>query len=558
MASRSIHLLINTVRTRLPRLFQPSLTQYRLLNAATGLATASKWAQVGLAVGVAGGVGLTVYYTHVRRTASCLQKELHDGAVEASPASRTFSLDEISKHKTKETGIWVTFGDSVYDITEFVEQHPGGSEKIMLAAGKALEPYWTVFAQHNTDQVKEILEEMRIGEIVETDRNRKTVPSSREGPYANEPQRSPILLINTHEPFNAETPTVLLSDNFLTPNDYFYVRNHLPVPTVDPDAYVLQITGEGLKPTRLTLNDLKSKFPKRTVTATIQCAGNRRTDLGSVREVKGIPWKGGAIGNAEWSGVYLRDVLNYAGYKDDVSSVEHIHLEGLDNNPITGEHSGASIPIEKALDPRGDCLLAYEMNGEPLPRDHGYPLRAVIPGIVGARNVKWLGKIVTSREEYDGLWQQRDYKGFSPSVNWSNVDFSSAPAIQEMPVQSFISSPQDGSLVDPGAEKVTLKGIAWSGGGRAVVRVDVSVDGGKSWHVAKLQEGSKQPLRRAWAWTIWEATVPVAADTRELEVCCKAVDVSYNVQPDTAAPIWNLRGCLSNAWHRIHVKVAAN
>lgn len=198
------------------------------------------------------------------------------------------------------------------------------------------------------------------------------------------------------------------------------------------------------------------------------------------------------------------------------------------------------------------------MNGSEIPLDHGYPVRAIVPGIVGARNVKWLGRIVASREEYGGFWQQLDYKGFSPSVNWDTVDFSSAPAIQELPVQSLICYPQSGSSIPEGEEDLTLRGIAWSGGGRAIIRVDVSVDGGQSWHTAELTEGTQQRRGRAWAWTFWEATVPLPPHEGELEVCCKAVDLSYNVQPDTSAPIWNLRGCLSNAWHRIHITVPKN
>lgn len=495
------------------------------------------------------------------KRAACSQKKQEETGTEGSVKAGlvrsdlpNYSLDEVKKHQDKASRIWVTYGDGVYDITDFVEQHPGGGEKIMLAAGGSLEPFWAVFAAHNTDEVRHILEEWRVGNVDPADRGKREAEGhQKEGPYANDPERTPILKINTKEPFNAETPTVLLDDEFITPNNLFFVRNHLPVPKVDPDKFVLEVQMSDGEPIRFTLDDLKSKFKQYEVTATIQCAGNRRIELGRIKQVKGISWTGGAMGNATWKGVRLRDVLLHAGVKDgEEYDVQHVHLVGLDNNPLTGERYGASIPIEKAMDIRGDCILAFEMNGEEIPRDHGYPLRAIVPGTVGARNVKWLTRIAASEKEYDGFWQQRDYKGFSPSIDWHNVNFCTAPAIQELPVQSLICSPQDDSSVDAATTDIHVSGIAWSGGGRGIVRVDVSSDGGKTWHVATLGSGKDQKGDRAWAWTLWEATVPLPSDG-ETELICKAVDMSYNVQPDTSAPIWNLRGCLSNAWHRIHI-----
>jgi sulfite oxidase len=510
-------------------------------------------AGIGLGVGVAAAYRARVTTPPIS-SAECKEKVEAGQVIDGLPE---YTLGEIQKHSTPGDGrVWVTYKYGVYDITEFLAVHPGGSEKISLAAGSSLEPYWAVFANHNTEEVRDILEGLRIGNIAKEDRGKITQRGPPgDGPYANDPLRSPVLKVNTQTPFNAETPSVLLADNYITPNDIFYIRNHLPVPRVDPEQYSLEIKGEGIeKPITLTLDDLKSKFPKHKVTATVQCAGNRRIELNKVKQVKGIPWTGGAIGTAEWSGARLRDVLLYAGIKED--DVEHVHLEGLDNNPLTGERYGSSIPASKAMSSTGDCLLAYEMNGVEIPVDHGYPVRAIVPGVVGARNVKWLATVVASKEEYNGFWQKNDYKGFSPSTDWSNVDFSTAPSIQELPVTSFISSPTDGAKLSKDEPDISLRGIAWSGGGREVVRVDVSADGGETWHVAEIIAGAGQPYMRAWAWVVWEATIPVPSSRGEVELCCKAVDRSYNVQPDTAGPIWNLRGCLSNAWHRIHVTLS--
>ena len=130
--------------------------------------------------------------------------------------------------------------------------------------------------------------------------------------------------------------------------------------------------------------------------ASVQCGGNRRLEMKSRRTLKGLDWRGGAIGNGQWTGVRLTDVLALAGFDEDKSpGARYVIFEGLDVDP-SNDHFNASIPIEKAADPRGDVILAYEMNGEQLSRDHGYPIRVIVPGVVGVRNVKWLGRIEVS------------------------------------------------------------------------------------------------------------------------------------------------------------------
>lgn len=400
-----------------------------------------------------------------------------------------------------------------------------------------------------------------MGELRAEDRKQQQAVRSSD-PYSSDPERHPVLRINSLKPFNAEPPPEILTDSYITPSAVFFKRNHLPVPQVDPASYRLQVEGLQGGTLTLTLDDLKTKFPKHTVTATLQCAGNRRSEMNQVRQVKGLNWGIAAISNATWGGAKLRDVLLAAGYgPDDARWARHVQFEGLDKD-ATGTTYGASIPLSKAVGEDGDVLLAYEMNGEDVPADHGFPVRVLVPGTVGARNVKWLSRVVVSGEESGSHWQQNDYKGFSPGTDWDTVDFKSAPAIQELPVQSAVTSPADGAVVDRGAEEVTVKGYAWSGGGREVVRVDVSLDGGKTWQVAELRTGDKggeaepsPPPGRAWAWKLWELTLPLPAGAQQLDVVCKAVDSSYNMQPDTVAPIWNLRGVLSNAWHRVKVKI---
>lgn len=262
------------------------------------------------------------------------------------------------------------------------------------------------------------------------------------------------------------------------------------------------------------------------------------------------------------SSVRLADVLRFMDVREeDHEKDRHVHFEGMDKG-VDGVGYGASIPLSTATDPRKDVLLAFDMNDEPIPRDHGFPLRAIVPGTVGARQVKFLDKIKIASVESPSFWQQQDYKGFPPNTDYSTENYKShaGPSIQELPVQSAITEPSHGSVFRVASsddECLTLRGYAWSGGGRGIVRVDVSLDGGKSWKTADLScEGTSQRINRAWAWTPWELTID-SHDLGEgtLDIQCKAVDSSYNNQPDTIAPIWNMRGVLNNAWHHIQIQV---
>ncbi|KAK6165305.1 hypothetical protein SNE40_022255 [Patella caerulea] len=462
----------------------------------------------------------------------------------------TYTAEDVAKHKTKDTKIWVTYKCGVYDITDYVSQHPGGS-KIMMAVGGSIEPYWDLYAVHKNTEILEILETFRIGNIVPP---KKTDIKDKNDPYGNEPKRNPVLIPSSLKPYNAEPPSLLLTEQFLTPKDLFFVRNHLPVPVVDMKSYRLEIGIEGKNKLKLNIDELKKNFPKMYTASVVQCAGNRRSEMTKIKAVKGLNWNNAAISNASWAGATLNDVMNKAGIDLDKCSHKHIVFEGMDKGP-EGSPYGASLPIELARQLKNDILIAYEMNGTELPRDHGYPVRVIIPGVVGARQVKWLNNIYLSNEESTCHWQRKDYKGFNASVDWHNVDFEKSEAIQQLPVISSICDPAEGTELESGAEEVTVKGYAWSGGGRAILRVDISADGGKTWMTADLQP-TNQSLYKTWAWTLWEATVPLPANHGgKAELTCKAVDVSYNCQPDNVEGIWNLRGVLSNAWHRVNVKI---
>lgn len=533
------------------------------------------------------------------------------------PSLPRFRLADVRKHGAASAQPWVTYEDKVYDITEWVGAHPGG-DVILRAAGGSIEPYWNIFSIHKAPHVREILDQYLIGYIDAADLLRRE-HEAIEDPFVADPERDARLVTHTSRPRNAEPPTDELTRAFHTPSSLFYVRNHMWVPVVgegaEGDEHAVTVELPDGETRRYTLGELKARFPTHRITAALQCSGNRRSDMTrQATKTNGLQWGVGAISNAEWEGVRLADVLADAGLRvadaqaatavakpppppdddddDDAppppASSLHVQFSGL-------EAYGASIPLETALDPRGDVLLAFGMNGAPLPRDHGFPLRAIVPGHVAARSVKWLSKIAVADEESSSQWQRRDYKGFGPNEG-ASPDWDRAKAIQEMPVTSAITGVWVGRGADKAeppatpppppaeassptgtngradAEPVTLEGYAYAGGGRAIARVDVSLDGGKSWDQAALVDdcaGGKCPGNRAWAWTRWRYSgqlPPAEAITTNTEtdtnaggkkacttLVVKATDDAYNAQPETHASVYNVRGNLATAWHRVRL-----
>lgn len=452
----------------------------------------------------------------------------------------TFRLADFEQHGPKSAHPWIIRGTSVYDITEWVAAHPGG-EIILRAAGGSVEPYWKIFKIHEKKYVYDILEQYKIGTVDERDLVDGKVPlDSIEDPFDSDPIRDARLRVLTDKPCSAETPGEVLKDH-ITPNEVFYVRNHMWVPVVDDD-YRLNIELADGSEKSYSLQELKDKFPKVTITSVMQCSGNRRKQMNdSVKATNGLQWSIGGIGNATWGGVRLRDVLADAGFSvnSPPEDSRHAQFMGL-------EAYGASIPISKAIDPNGDVLLAYEMNGKTLPPDHGHPLRVVVPGNVAARAVKWLSKITISDEESASQWQRKDYKCFGPNEagkeNWEK-----ARSIQEMPVTSAFTS------VSKLNEALVAQGFAYSGGGREIVRVDVSEDNGKTWKQADLMEGDRSGNKK-WSWTRWKYQISPEGAATGAQLVVKATDEAYNTQPEHHDCIYNFRGNLATAWHRLLLK----
>ena len=429
----------------------------------------------GIRVGLAAAFGLTVAWALYPAEESQCTRTQRVPVVEETVDELGFTYytkKEVAKHKSKETGIWVTYKDGVYDVTDFINAHPGG-DRILLAAGAAIDPFWAMYNQHLTKQVLDILVDLRIGTLHPLEEI-ETIDVA--DPYANEPSRLPNLPIRANKPYNAETILELIPDNFITPIALHYRRHHHPVPDIDPKTFELVVAHEDDNIKSVSLQELRENFTKRTIPVTLQCAGNRRRELFDIQECQGLHWDAGAVSTSEWGGVYLRDLLGYCGLGDDSAllertGVQHVQFEGVD------QPYDASIPIEKALAKFGDVLVAYEINGEPIPRDAGGPIRMIVPGHLAARSVKWVKRISVSKEESKSSWQRGfAYKGMPPNIkSFDKVDATHFPSVQELPVQSAICLPKNDSTIDVEDDEIEVKGWAWSGGGRNIVRVSSCV-----------------------------------------------------------------------------------
>lgn len=468
----------------------------------------------------------------------------------AYESPRKIRLSEVRKHGRGSEKRWVIRQNKVYDITDWIPNHPGG-EVILRAVGGVIDVYWDIFTIHKKQDVYDILEQYYIGDVDPEDLIDGRVPQDDvEDPFVDDPKRDESLKQHSTKPCNAETPTAALEE-FITPSDKFYVRNHLWAPRIDAASHELTIELPNGEEQLYSVEDLK-KFEQVEVTTTLQCSGNRRKHMteGS-RYTNGLQWGIGALSTATFKGARLRDVLKDAGLtEEDIDSgdAKHVQFQGA-------EAYGSSIPIDKAISRHGDVLLVHEMNGEPLSQDHGFPLRVLVPGHVAARSVKWLKRIAVADEESSSQWQQRDYKCFGPNQGSSDVDWSTAPAIQETPVQSAIVSlkdlPRGNRLLQVyGMEEdaIEVKGYAFAGGGRDIVRVDVSADDGRTWMQAELLPDDAKGSRR-WAWKQWRLVLPRRVAGRTFVV--KAIDEGYNTQPEGYEAQYNFRGNLTSGWHRV-------
>jgi DMSO/TMAO reductase YedYZ molybdopterin-dependent catalytic subunit len=367
------------------------------------------------------------------------------------------------------------------------------------------------------------------------------------GPVVTYPQKFPLVLL-TDRPVQLETPrNYFLSP--ITPNGAFFVRWHLDeIPTaVDLSQWRLQVEGSVEHPLKLSTSDLMTRYPQVSLTAVNQCSGNSRSRLQP--RVPGGQWGNGAMGNAVWTGAKLGDVLRAAGVKKGATMVQ---FEGLDRGK--GEPGFGSHIFLKSLELKNpvleECIVAYAMNGEPLPMLNGFPARLVVPGYFSTYWLKALSAIRLLDGPDENFWMKTGYRiPDTPRGSTTPEDVKAGKVktvpINRMPVRSFLITP-DGSSKMPAGMAVTLRGIAFSGYGK-VVKVAVSDNDGKTWHDARLGEDLGPYSFRAWSFS-WK---PGRAGSYKLAV--RATDEKGNVQPDEAT--WNPGGYLWNKIERQEIVV---
>ncbi|HLW51842.1 MAG TPA: sulfite oxidase [Candidatus Angelobacter sp.] len=345
------------------------------------------------------------------------------------------------------------------------------------------------------------------------------------------------MILRSYRFLDLETPVDYM-DSWITPEKHFYVRNHMYMPgTIDPASWKLSISGEVENPVSLDLNDL-SKFPSLAVTNTLECAGNGRAFQRPI--VPGVQWQRGAVSTGRFQGPRLRDVLMRAGVKP---TGKHVSFRGLDQVPGKVPPFVRSIPIEKAMD--ADTIVATHMNGAPLTHFHGFPVRALVPGWIGAASCKWVAEIHVIDKEFDGNFMKPGYRYPNHAVEpGGSISPDETHALTSLRVKSIIAGPVEGATVKAGM--LHVHGAAWAGEDD-IAKVDVSTDSGATWHAAQL--GSD---RARYAWRLWSFSwkPPRSGD---YTLMSRATDSQGRTQPESAA--WNPSGYLYNAIDKVKVHV---
>lgn len=402
-------------------------------------------------------------------------------------------------------------------------------------------------------------------------RNRTTISIDERDQFSPDnwlPRSDKLIRLTGNHPLNAEAElTALYDGGLITPNELHYVRNHGAVPRLIWEIHTLQVQGEGGKEITLSMDDLKHKFNSINIPISLACDGNRRKELNMIRKSKGFSWGSGATGCAYWKGPLLRDVLLAAGIQEcdpyGGAKQKWVNFQGADE--LSEGKYETCIPLAYAMDPENDVLLPYEMNDVPLPPDHGYPVRLMIPGYVGGRCVKWLKKIWISDAENQSHYHIWDNRVLPSFITEKDGDFATTmfhhpdTACNEQNLNSIIVKPAQGETIPltkaRKGETYRIEGYAYDGGGHEVQRVEISLDGGSTWLYC-IRKFPEYPIRHGnkfWTWVYWHVDVSITHLLATKSITVRAWNVFKNTQPEN--PSWNTMGMMNNCWYVVKPEI---
>jgi nitrate reductase (NAD(P)H) len=412
-----------------------------------------------------------------------------------------------------------------------------------------------------------------------TEKPTKILECDEKTPDAHVPRDARLIRLTGIHPFNSEAPLSALYDNgFLTPTELWFVRNHGAVPEVlDSDVLQWEFTIEGMveKPMTLTLAELLT-LPQVTLPVTMVCAGNRRKEQNVVRKGNGFNWGSAGVSTALFTGILMNEVLKLAKPK---CGAKYMCMEGADKLP--NGYYGTSIRLSVAMDPAMGVMLAHKMNGEPLAPDHGRPLRVVIPAQIGGRSVKWLKRLIITEKPNENWYHIYDNRVLptmaTPEVvaedkSWYNDE---RYAIYNLNVQSVICYPAHEEIIKVDLNNsYIVRGYAYNGGGVRIGKVEISLDQGRTWKLAKIDYpedryrkaahysqlfGGKLDMpdrEHSFCWCFWNIEVPIVELAQAKDIVVRAMDESMNIQPRDM--YWNTLSMLNNCWHRLTINNQQN
>ncbi|KAF2010380.1 nitrate reductase [Aaosphaeria arxii CBS 175.79] len=403
----------------------------------------------------------------------------------------------------------------------------------------------------------------------------KVLEVDQKTPDAHVPRDPRLIRLTGVHPFNVEAPlTDLFNEGFLTSPELFYVRNHGAVPVVQEEEipdWEFSVEGLVANPIKITLRELLSDYENVTYPITLVCAGNRRKEQNVVRKSKGFSWGAAGVSTALFTGVVMRDVIERA---KPLRRAKYVCMEGADKLP--NGYYGTSVKLNWAMDPNRGMMLAHKMNGEPLRPDHGLPLRAVIPGQIGGRSVKWLKKLIITAEPSDNWYHIYDNRVLPTMVDpdesatnpkwWTDERY----AIYDLSPNSAIAYPahEEKLSLTAAPEKYKVRGYAYSGGGRRITRAEVSIDQGKTWRLADIDYAEDKyraledkqlfggRLDMDWretcfCWCFWSLDINVSELEDAKDIVVRTMDESMCIQPRDM--YWSVLGMMNNPWFRIAI-----